>query len=337
MKRPWVWLQLLIGWLPIWALFTMLAQTGHPHAQFHQSVLLALRLMLSAATLALVVHGVVVPRLPWPHPMRVGFVALHLIGAGLFGAAWIFLNSLIESALRGELILAIGYGLGPYLVLGVWVYVMVAGVAYAKRATERAARAEAIAARSQLAALRAQLHPHFLFNVLHTVVQLIPSDPRRAGQAAELLAGLLRTAIEEDRDLVPLREEMAFVERYLEIERIRFGERLRVEVSAPDEAAEAQLPSYALQTLVENAVRHGAAPRVEPTTIAISAQLAKGILRVAVKDTGVGADAARLAATPGTGLFRLRERLAVLYGERAHLVIDTAPGQGFGATLELPA
>lgn len=216
-----------------------------------------------------------------------------------------------------------------------WLYVIVAGVTYAAQAAERAARIEAIAARSQLAALRAQLNPHFLFNALHTVVQLIPSEPRRAAHAAEQIAALLRTTIEADRDIVPLGEEWAFVERYLDIERIRFGDRLQVEADLSDAARGALLPSFAVQTLVENAVRHGAAPQVEPTTIAVQGRTTGGMLTVTVRDTGAGATAAAIAAG-GTGLARLRERLAALYGGRARLEWTTEPGRGFTATLVLP-
>jgi LytS/YehU family sensor histidine kinase len=221
-------------------------------------------------------------------------------------------------------------------VLGVWLYVMVAGVAYASQAAQRAARAEALAARSQLAALRAQLNPHFLFNALHTVVQLIPLEPRRAAQAAEQLAGLLRTTVEEDRDLVTLAEERSFVERYLDIERIRFGDRLRVSVRASADADEALLPSFALQTLVENAVRHGAAPQVEPTDILVEGTVTSGVLTLSVVDTGAGIRAGHTGSGGGTGLARLRERLTALYGNAASLVIAPGTGRGFSATLTVP-
>ena len=107
--------------------------------------------------------------------------------------------------------------------------------------------------------------------------------------AAEQLAGLLRGAIEEDRDLVPVSEEWAFVERYLDIERIRFGDRLRVHVRLSEDARSALLPVVVLQKLVENAVRHGAAPRVEPTDIAIAGSVANGMLTLVVRDSGGGA------------------------------------------------
>jgi LytS/YehU family sensor histidine kinase len=170
---------------------------------------------------------------------------------------------------------------------------------------------------------------------LHTVVQLIPRQPQRAAQAAEQLAGLLRTTLETERDIVRLGDEWAFVERYLDLERIRYAERLVVRADLPAVTLDATLPSFALQTLVENAVRHAAMPRVEPTEVAVAARLENGALQVRVTDTGDGADASTLAASPGTGLRRLRERLAALYGDRARLEVGNGD-RGFTATLVVP-
>jgi hypothetical protein len=334
MTRPWIWLQLIIGWLPIWALFVVMLLTVHPEVSFHHAVLIALRMIVAAAVLGLLVQRLT-RRLIWPHPMNLKFVAIQLVAAAFYAAAWLLLNSALESLQRRQFALVLGPGIAPYLVFGGWLYVMVAGVTYAAQAAERTARIEAMAARSQLAALRAQLNPHFLFNALHTVVQLIPREPRRAAQAAEQVAGLLRTTIEEDRDLVSLAEEWNFVEGYLEIERIRFGERLRVHGALNDAAQSALLPCFALQTLVENAVRHGAAPRVEPTDITVTGELQDGVLRLTVQDTGGGADAGVIEASGGTGLRRLRERLVALYGGAARLEVASV-GPGFTATLIIP-
>jgi two-component system, LytTR family, sensor kinase len=334
MTRRWIGLQLLIGWTPIWVLFVTLLWTAHPGIGARGAALVGLRMIVPAAALSLVVQRLA-RRLPWPHPMRPSFVAIHLAAAGLFAATWVLLNSVLASLLRGAIVFVVGgAGLGPFLVLGVWLYVMIAGVVYAAQATERAARVEAIAARSQLAALRAQLQPHFLFNALHTVVHLIPREPRRAAQAAEQIAGLLRTTLEQESDVVSLATEWAFVERYLEIERVRFEDRMQVQADLPREALALQLPSFALQTLVENAVRHGVAPRVEPTQVTVTARAAGGRLTLSVRDTGMGGRPEEIAA--GTGLKRLRERLAVLYGKRARLELASPPGGGFEATLEIP-
>ena len=336
MPRAWIWMQLLIGWLPVWVLFTVLMMAAH-HVSFAQALPIAMRLMLCAAVLGLAVQRLSA-RLPWPYPFRLRFLAVHLLAAAAYACGWLLLNSALESLLSGRWVLVIGPGLGAYLVTGIWFYVMIAGVSYANRAAERAAQLTAQSARSQLAALRTQLHPHFLFNALHTVVQLIPMDPRGAVRAAELLAGVLRRSVEEQRDRLPLREEWAFVQRYLEIEGIRFGERLIVRSSEIDDAALAcRVPSFALQTLVENAVRHAATPSIEPVTLWIAARLDGQRLRLTVADDGVGADPAQFEQGHGTGLRRLRERLNWLYGSSAALLlVRGADGKGLTATLNLP-
>ncbi len=334
MSRRVVWLQLLIGWLPVWALFTMLIVAAHGVDVMH-AALAALRMIVAAAALGLVVQRFV-ERHPWPERVRPSFVAMHHLAAAAYSCAWIALNSVIESVIQRALVVVVGVGIASFLVLGVWLYVMIAGVSYTTQATERAARAEANAARANLAALRSQLNPHFLFNALHTVVQLIPREPRQAAQAAEQLATLLRTAIEEDRDVVSVTEELAFVEKYLEVERLRFGDRLRVSVDVSREARSASIPSFAAQTLVENAVRHGAAPRVEPTDVTITGSVADGALTLTVRDTGGGATEEQMRNGAGTGLMRLRERLAVLYGSRARLDLASGTAGGLAASLVVP-
>jgi len=341
MPRTWLWLQIIIGWVPIWALFTLMMVSAHD-LPLLSGTLYASRMMAAAALLGIAVQRFTA-RLPWPYPMQVRFVLTHLLAAALYAAAWLLLISAIESALlsitRGHLtgVFVVGPGVVPFMIMGVWLYVIVAGVTYSNRAAQRAAQIEALAARTQLATLRAQLHPHFLFNALHTVVQLIPVDPRGAVRAAEQLAGALRTAIEEERDLVPLAAELAFVRRYLAIECIRFGDRLSVREEIDASAQGATLPSFALQTLVENAVRHGAAPRAEVTTLTITARVSDDMLCLSVTDDGAGSAATQLENGSGTGLRRLRERLKHLYGTRAQLQIASAAGEGLRVTLTLPS
>ena len=335
MSRRATWLRFLIAWLPAWGLFTGIIATVH-QATWAASAGIALRMIVAASFPGIVVE-LVAERKPWPRPMRARFVAMHALLSVVYAITLVLCNSLIESVLRRHMVIVLGPGLGAYFIVGIWLYIMIAGVSYTILAIDRVARAEANAARAQLAALRSQLNPHFLFNALHTVVQLIPREPKLAAQAAEQLAGLLRGAIEEDRDLVTVSEEWAFVERYLDIERIRFGHRLRVHVELSAEARDAWLPVFALQTLVENAVRHGAAPRVEPTDISIAGSVSKGKLTLVVRDSGGGASADQLAGSSGTGLKRLRDRLAVLYGTDAHLDIATSATTGFSATLVVPA
>ena len=336
MSKKWLWVQLFLAWVPIAALLATLVLTAHPNAHIAGAILVALRMSISGAVLGLLVYRLV-RRFPWPRSFDIRFFAIHLAGAAVFTIAFFILNSIIESVARGQMVIVIGVGLGPYLVFGVWLYIMITGVVYANDATARAARAEAIAARSQLAALRAQVNPHFLFNALHSVVHLIPRDPARAARAAEQVAGLLRATLEEKRDLIPLDEELGFVRRYLELERLRFGDRLTVTEHVDDDALDILVPVFSVQTLIENAVRHGAAPRVGSTTIDLSARTVNGTLAVSVRDDGEGAAADAIDASNGTGLRRLRERLAVLYDRRARLDIHSSPGSGFVASLSLPA
>jgi sensor histidine kinase YesM len=344
MPRSWIWLQLLLGWLPIGALFALMLFIAHG-GSFVDAVPMALQLVLTAALLGLVVYRFT-EHVPWPHPVRLRFVAVHIAAASAYAFTWFALNVAIASAIasvlhslrsgKPVLVLAIGPAWGvPYVILGFWLYVMVAGIAYANRVAERAARIEALAARTQLAALRAQLHPHLLFNALHTVVQLIPEDPKRATQAAEELAAILRVALSEQRDVIPLAQEWAFVQRYLAIEALRFGDRLCVRSEIDADALPALLPAFALQTLVENAVRHAAAPRVAPTQLAIAAARDGDRLVVRVGDDGAGAETASIENSAGTGLRRLRERLQRLCGDAARLDISSARGQGFQAALTL--
>lgn len=278
-----------------------------------------------------------VRRLPWPRPFRFRFLLIHLAAAPMSGLAWLVLTSAAVALITGRPFIANARDTPvDFLAIGSMVYVVIAGVTYLDDATARAARAETAVAQTQLAALRAQLQPHFMFNALHTVVQLIPLNPGRAVEAAELVAALLRTALDEERDVVALADEWAFVSRYLELEGIRFGDRLRVSASVDPEFLDARVPTFALQTLVENAVQHGAAPRVAPTDIVITATGTRSDLALSVRNTGDVVPAHRANGGTGTGLRRLRERLEVLHGGAARLTYGPLPEGGFEAVLVLP-
>jgi len=336
--RALVWLQLGLGWLPVLTLYAGLIFTQHQPVTIAHATGLAVRSLIPAALLGVLVYRLA-GRVPWPRPFRLRFALIHIVAAPMYALAWIIAVSIVESVIHRRLMIVFGPGPVPFLVLGVWLYVMVAGISYAIAGTERAARAEAASVRMQLEALRAQLHPHFLFNALHTVVQLIPIDPRRAAEAAEQVAALLRTVLQENRDLISLEDEWTFVWRYLELERIRFGDRLRVHAELDPSLLRSRVPSFALQTLVENAVRHGAAPRIEVTDITVSATASTRTLTLRVRDTGQGLASARPSengSTNGTGLARLRDRLAALYGDASSLTLTPTAGGGCTAMLTLP-
>ncbi|UXI66857.1 sensor histidine kinase [Tahibacter amnicola] len=332
MIRSTNWLWPVVVWLPIGALFTVLIVSAHG-GPTSDAVVAASRMIVAAATLGYGVYGFTA-RVPWPHPFRLRFVLIHAVAALVYAFAWIVFNSVLHSVIEHRLVMIVGPGWLRFLIMGVWLYLIIAGAAYAVRAAARAAQLEALAARTELAALRAQLHPHFLFNALHTVMQLIPVEPRAASRAAEQLADILRTVLDEQRESLCLREELAFVDRYLAIECLRFGERLVVVRDIDPRALECELPAFAVQTLVENAVRHGAAPNLSATTITIAAHRRDDHLWVSVTDDGVGLPEAGSSA--GTGLQRLRQRLSWLYGSNAACVVVPGPGRGVAATLRIP-
>jgi LytS/YehU family sensor histidine kinase len=191
---------------------------------------------------------------------------------------------------------------------------------------------------AELRALRSQLNPHFLFNALHSLGALIRHDGAAAERAVERLGDLLRYTLDAGADGdVSLRREWEFTRNYLDLERIRFGDRLGVALEVEDAALDERVPAFVLQPLVENAVRHGVARRGEGGAVRVAVARAGGSLVLSVEDDGPGARPAALSSSPGLGLRSLRRRLEALYGDGARLRIETTPGRGFRATVELPA
>src|SRR5476649_874419 len=148
-RRSWIWLQLIIGWLPMGALFAVLIVTVHRDIRWPAALLVALRSIVAAALLAIPVQTFT-RRVPWPRALSVRFVGANVAAAVTYAVAWVLLNSVVESVLHRHLALTVGPGLSPELVVGVWLYLMVAGVLYAMQTTERAASAEAAAVSSTL-------------------------------------------------------------------------------------------------------------------------------------------------------------------------------------------
>lgn len=196
-------------------------------------------------------------------------------------------------------------------------------------ATERAERQRAAA---ELAALRAHLNPHFVLNVLHALVGLATREPARTAECLERLGALLRYGLRaqaEGRDLVPLAEELAITRQYLEIERLRLGDRLRVELAVDGEPQSAEVPPFSLQPLVENAIRHAVAPRAGGGRVTIEIREENGTLHLAVTDDGPAGEARPGEA--GLGHSLLAERLRRLFGERAQLSAQALATGGFRA------
>jgi signal transduction histidine kinase len=196
-----------------------------------------------------------------------------------------------------------------------------------------------LAATAQLAALRAQMNPHFLFNSLNSIAQLIHTDPDKAEACVERLAEIFRYLLRRaEKEFVPLAEELQMTDAYLDIERARFGERLRVEKRIDPRSLQHAIPNLILQPLVENAVKHGLSLKMGDGTVRIDATVDDGCLMLTVGDDGLGMPQSSLAGVyeRGVGLRNLRDRLQRLYGD-AHLPeIRSVPGRGTEVRLRLP-
>jgi hypothetical protein len=218
-------------------------------------------------------------------------------------------------------------------------YWAVAAATWAIDAHLRSSRLEASLAEARLELLRSQIQPHFLFNTLHAISELMHEDVEAADRMTTRLAELLRASLDTaGRQQVPLRDELAILDRYVGIERVRFGDRLRITIDADPLLLDALVPSFLLQPLVENAIRHAAG--------SVSVSVSAGLV-IEVRDDGPGFGAPHPAPLParrgegarrageGLGLANIRERLQQLYGEKARMTLNRGPGAI--VRIELPA
>lgn len=186
-------------------------------------------------------------------------------------------------------------------------------------------RARKLAAEARLEALEARIHPHFLFNTLNSISSLIAVNPGRAEQTVGQLASLLRSSLDSGQQpLIPLRQELAMVRSYLEIEKVRFGEKLKGNVDVASDLEEAKVPPMSVQSLVENAVKHGITSQNGGGEVWVDASAESGSLRIEVSDSGPGFDLT--AIRPGHGLDNLVQRLDALFGARGRLNVVRRDG-----------
>ncbi len=207
----------------------------------------------------------------------------------------------------------------------------------ASEATQRAEteQLERTALEARMEALQAQIEPHFLFNTLASIDQLIQTDPPRASKMQQSLIRYLRSAMPQMRDggRPTLGQQVNLSRAFLEIMAVRMEDRLQVIMSVPEGLKSAVFPSMMLQTLVENAVKHGLEPKPDGGRLEISAEIVDGELAVHVLDTGVGFTP---TAEGGVGLANIRERLKALYNDRAELIVSVPPAGGTCATIRVP-
>ena len=265
------------------------------------------------------------------------FAVVHLIDVTFY---W-FASDVLASNPRPWLPLVfslVSYNALTYIVVAVAISALDASdTLRAREAREN--QLETQLALAQFHALRAQLHPHFLFNALNAISSLIHSDPARADRMLARVSELLRIAIDTaGKPEVPLADEVEFAKRYLEIERMRYGDRLDVRVDVASETTQALVPNMLLQPLVENAVRHGVAPHSSPGRVEVRTSRVGNDLSIVVSDTGDGfdfEDTAEPRDTPGVGISTTRARLESLYGPAQQLVFANVPG-GFETRISLP-
>ena len=196
---------------------------------------------------------------------------------------------------------------------------------------------------ARLDALQRQINPHFLFNTLNSITSLVRSQPELAREMIVKLANILRILLKEREAFVPFSEELAFTDDYLDIEVVRFGEKLRVVKDIAPETLDVIVPSMLLQPLIENSIKHGLEPRIEGGTVTLRSRMVEdGRLLIEVEDDGVGMGPGRAVTgnikRPGTGIGmkNVRERMEVLYGTGAEVAMESRPGRGTKVTLKMP-
>src|SRR2546430_4965143 len=283
----------IAAWLPavaLWLAFAMASGTITLRAALPSA-------LLTMSTAALLGRAVVYlcSRLQWPEKFSVRFWSAHVLGAVVYSVLWVLLPVALEPLITGPgmwSILKTPRAI-TWALTGVWLYAVIAGFSYAIQSQQRAhdnerraLLAEAGLSAARLDALQHRLHPHFLFNALHTVAALVREDSAQAENAIEKLGDMLRYSLQEAENTVPFSEEWEFTRRYLDFEQLRYGDRLSVVMKVDPECMTCSAPLFALQTLVENAVRHSIAMRPDGGRIEITARANEKNLFVQVKDDG---------------------------------------------------
>ncbi len=191
---------------------------------------------------------------------------------------------------------------------------------------------------ARLAALTSQINPHFLFNTLNSVSSLIRTNPEQARSVVYKLSSILRRLLRNTENLSPLRDELTFLDNYMAIEMVRFGEKLRFVKEIEASAEDMLIPSMLLQPVIENSIRHGLGNKVDGGTIRVRAWPEGGRLHLLIKDDGVGIPEARLATLfqQGIGVSNVNERLKVLFGSDYRMWVESRPGEGTRTGIEIP-
>ena len=271
-------------------------------------------------------------------------ILAHALFGVLFSSAWAVCHIFLDfwfGGIMGELTgRRVGRMVFTMLDRELLVYCIIVLLSHASNYYQRYREGELRASQAQLQALKMQLHPHFLFNSLHSVSALVHTDPEAADRMIARLGDFLRMTLDNSAvQEVSLRQELEFLNCYLDIERIRFQDRLTTRLDVDPRALGCRVPNLILQPIVENAIRHGVAPRSAPGRVEIRAELRDGLLRLEVRDNGPGLSATsapRRANEGGVGLINTRARLTQLYGTSYRFDLSDDPRGGTVVTLEIP-
>jgi signal transduction histidine kinase len=277
-------------------------------------------------------------RAAWRRPL-----AVHLVAGTAISAAWAAYHIVIDYAFNGGLrnleLSNVPRVIFVNLDKELLVYWIIVVVSHAVDYYQRYREGELRASQAQLHALKMQLHPHFLFNALHSISALVHTDPEAADKMIARLGDFLRLTLDTAAaQEAPLSQEIEFLNCYLEIERIRFRDRLTTRIDVDPQALECRVPNLILQPIVENAIRHGVAPRTGPGRVEVRAERRGGSLRLQVRDNGRGLPETAACATKGggVGLSNTRARLRQLYGASYSFEMENDPAGGAVVTLEIP-
>jgi len=282
-----------------------------------------------------------------PRVIQVPLAVITLLAGGAFGTALvIFFNPLMVFYQGRLILLLVSVASIIAVIVGLIIYryeqlrkEIEAGYRALAATRIKEERLRELAGKSELKALKAQINPHFLFNALNSISALIPGDPDAAQETLERLASIFRrTLLSSEREAVPFARELELVDAYLDVERARFGKRLKVEQTIGDSTRNVAVPPLLLQPVVENAVRHGISPRVDGGTVRLEARVDGAVLRIVVEDDGEGIDPERLEdeMSKGFGLRNVRDRLSTRFGEGEWFSVGRSPTGGTRVELVIP-
>ena len=273
-------------------------------------------------------------------------VFVHLLAGTGIAAVWAAFHVVLDSYFSGGNLAHYKWGNLPRLIFAnldhrLLVYWIIVVISHAADYYQRYREGELRASQAQLQALKMQLHPHFLFNALHSISALVHSDPDAADKMIARLGDFLRLTLDSAAaQEVPLRQELEFLNCYLDIERTRFRDRLTTEIHADPQVLDCVVPNLILQPIVENAIRHGVSQRAAHGHVEVRASRAGQSLRLEVRDNGrglpEGAEAGR-SKQGGVGLANTRARLEQLYGAAYRFELHNRPEGGTLVTLTIPA